>query len=42
MGGRIAWNQSTILRFDFAQSREGGQFFLDLDISFKKEVLKQP
>lgn len=27
MGGRIAWNQSTILRFDFAQSREGGQFF---------------
>ncbi|SNS32563.1 Surface antigen [Belliella buryatensis] len=27
LGGRIAWNQSTILRLDYAQSREGGQFF---------------
>lgn len=27
VGGRIAWNQSTILRLDYAQSREGGQFF---------------
>jgi outer membrane protein assembly factor BamA len=27
LGARIAWNQSTILRLDYAQSREGGQFF---------------
>jgi hypothetical protein len=27
VGGRIAWNQSTILRLDYAQSQEGGQFF---------------
>lgn len=27
IGGRIAWNQSTILRLDYAQSFEGGQFF---------------
>lgn len=27
IGGRIAWNQSTILRLDFANSREGSQFF---------------
>jgi hypothetical protein len=27
LGGRIAWNQSTILRLDYAKSREGGQFF---------------
>jgi hypothetical protein len=27
VGGRIAWNQSTLLRLDYAQSREGGQFF---------------
>jgi hypothetical protein len=27
VGGRVAWNQSTILRLDFAQSREGSQFF---------------
>jgi hypothetical protein len=27
VGGRIAWNQSTILRLDYARSREGGQFF---------------
>jgi hypothetical protein len=27
MGARIAWNQSTILRLDYGQSREGGQFF---------------
>jgi outer membrane translocation and assembly module TamA len=26
-GGRMAWNQSTILRLDYARSREGGQFF---------------
>ena len=27
IGGRIGWNQSTILRLDFANSREGSQFF---------------
>jgi hypothetical protein len=27
LGARIAWNQSTILRFDYARSREGGQAF---------------
>jgi len=27
MGGRIAWNQSTILRLDYAISSEGSQFF---------------
>jgi hypothetical protein len=27
IGARIAWNQSTILRLDYAQSREGGQLF---------------
>jgi hemolysin activation/secretion protein len=27
VGARIAWNQSTILRLDYGQSREGGQFF---------------
>ena len=27
IGGRIAWNQSTILRLDYAQGREGGQLF---------------
>ncbi|WP_143962868.1 Omp85 family outer membrane protein [Litoribacter populi] len=27
VGGRIAWNQSTVLRLDYANSREGGQFF---------------
>ena len=27
LGARISWNQSTILRLDYAQSREGGQFF---------------
>ncbi len=27
IGGRIAWNQSTILRLDYANSREGSQFF---------------
>jgi hypothetical protein len=27
IGGRIAWNQSTILRLDYAISREGSQFF---------------
>ncbi|MCC5943444.1 MAG: BamA/TamA family outer membrane protein [Bernardetiaceae bacterium] len=27
LGGRIAWNQSTILRLDYARSREGAQFF---------------
>lgn len=26
-GARIAWNQSTILRLDYAHSKEGGQFF---------------
>ncbi|MBA3898779.1 MAG: BamA/TamA family outer membrane protein [Bacteroidetes bacterium] len=27
LGGRIAWNQATILRFDYAWSREDAQFF---------------
>jgi hypothetical protein len=27
IGGRIAWNQSTILRLDYGYSKEGGQFF---------------
>ncbi len=27
LGGRINWNQSTVVRLDYAQSREGGQFF---------------
>lgn len=27
IGGRVGWNQSTMLRLDYAQSREGGQFF---------------
>lgn len=27
IGGRIAWNQSTILRLDYGISSEGGQFF---------------
>jgi hypothetical protein len=27
IGGRMAWNQSTILRLDVAQSREGSQIF---------------
>jgi len=27
LGARITWNQSTLLRLDYAQSREGGQFF---------------
>ena len=27
MGGRIVWNQSTVLRLDYGKSREGGQFF---------------
>lgn len=27
IGGRIAWNQSTVLRLDFAASQEGSQFF---------------
>jgi hypothetical protein len=27
IGGRIAWNQATILRFDFAWSAEASQFF---------------
>ncbi len=27
LGGRIAWNQSTIVRLDYGHSREGGQFF---------------
>ncbi len=28
LGGRIGWNQSTVIRLDYAQSREGSQFFL--------------
>lgn len=27
IGGRIAWNQSTIIRLDYAHSKEGIQFF---------------
>lgn len=27
IGARINWNQSTVIRLDYAQSREGGQFF---------------
>ncbi|WP_448519686.1 Omp85 family outer membrane protein [Rhodoflexus sp.] len=27
IGGRVNWNQSTVLRLDYAQSREGGQVF---------------
>jgi outer membrane protein assembly factor BamA len=27
IGGRISWNQATILRFDFARSTEADQFF---------------
>lgn len=27
IGGRVAWNQSTVLRLDYARSSEGGQFF---------------
>lgn len=27
IGGRINWNQSTVLRLDYARSREGGQLF---------------
>jgi hypothetical protein len=27
LGSRIAWNQATILRFDYARSREDAQFF---------------
>jgi hypothetical protein len=27
IGARIAWNQATILRFDFARSTEADQFF---------------
>lgn len=27
IGGRIAWNQSTILRLDYGHGSEGGQFF---------------
>jgi hypothetical protein len=27
IGGRIVWNQSTVLRLDYGRSTEGGQFF---------------
>lgn len=27
IGARINWNQSTVIRLDYGQSREGGQFF---------------
>jgi hypothetical protein len=27
IGARIAWNQSTILRWDYARGSEGGQTF---------------
>jgi hypothetical protein len=28
VGGRLGWNRSTVIRLDFARSREGRQFFL--------------
>lgn len=34
MGARIIWNQSTILRFDLANSKEDRQFFFTFDHAF--------
>ncbi|MGY5848019.1 Omp85 family outer membrane protein [Salegentibacter sp. HM20] len=34
LGARIAWNQATILRFDYAKSNEGNQFFFVLGHTF--------
>jgi outer membrane protein assembly factor BamA len=34
MGARIIWNQSTILRFDLAHSKEDQQFFFTFDHAF--------
>lgn len=34
IGLRIAWNSSTILRFDYAVSKEDGQFFFTFDQAF--------
>jgi hemolysin activation/secretion protein len=34
LGLRIAWNESTILRFDYAISREDKQFFFNLAHTF--------
>ncbi len=34
VGGRLAWNQSTIISFDYAQSKEDSLFFLGLGQAF--------
>ena len=34
IGGRFSWNQSTILRVDYARSRESSQFFVGADYIF--------
>jgi hemolysin activation/secretion protein len=34
LGLRIAWNESTILRFDYAVSKEDQQFFFNLAHAF--------
>ena len=34
LGARIIWNQSTVLRFDLARSKEDQQFFFTFDHAF--------
>lgn len=34
IGARINWNQSTVIRFDYAQSREGSQMFFGFGQTF--------
>ncbi len=34
IGGRLAWNQSTIVRFDYATSEENDQFFFTFEHAF--------
>jgi outer membrane protein assembly factor BamA len=34
LGARIAWNVNTILRFDYAISKEDGQFFFNIGHTF--------
>jgi hemolysin activation/secretion protein len=34
LGARIAWNQATVLRFDYATSFEDDQFFFTLEHPF--------
>ena len=34
LGFRVAWNLSTILRFDFAKSKEDQQFFFTFEHAF--------